>query len=571
MCGIFSIMNEKELSEEFIYAQFMKGQSRGPEHSSFKLISRDNKGEKVNEIIYFGFHRLAINGLNANSHQPFNFSSVSLICNGEIYNYKMLYKMMNITPTTDSDCEIIVHMYLRYGIEQTLRMLDGVFAFQLYDHRDKSLYVARDPYGVRPLFILHSSNGDKSTWGFASELKMLNGFVQSSSLIQTHKIKQFTPGTYIRMPSSSAHMRQPQMLHHRYHTLAFPSFNSIFDEQTVTSNLRQLLKDAVRKRVTNTERPIACLLSGGLDSSLICGLVAEETLKTTGKQIETYSIGMEGSDDLKYAKIVAKHLNTKHTEVVVTEKEFFDAIPQVIQTIESYDTTTVRASVGNYLIAKYIRQHSNAKVIFNGDGADELMGGYLYFHLCDDPIEFDTECRRLLNNISYFDVLRSDKSISSCGLEPRTPFLDRAFTQYYMSIPIDMRCHGKNKQCEKYLIRKAFSDYQPTLIPKDILWRRKEAFSDGVSKASRSWHDIIKEFVEKIKDKDSYIQDFMSTQNGEAITNCPITDEQVYYRAIFEKHYPSLGKIIPYFWMPKYASTSDASARSLDIYKSIQY
>ena len=140
-----------------------------------------------------------------------------------------------------------------------------------------------------------------------------------------------------------------------------------------------------------------------------------------------------------------------------------------------------------------------------------------------------------------------------------------------MSIPIDMRCHGKNKQCEKYLIRKAFSDYQPTLIPKDILWRRKEAFSDGVSKASRSWHDIIKEFVEKIKDKDSYIQDFMSTQNGEAITNCPITDEQVYYRAIFEKHYPSLGKIIPYFWMPKYASTSDASARSLDIYKSIQY
>ena len=191
---------------------------------------------------------------------------------------------------------------------------------------------------------------------------------------------------------------------------------------------------------------------------------------------------MPGSEDLKYARMVADHLKTKHTEIVLSENEFFDAIPEVIKAIESYDTTTVRASTGNYLVSKYISKNSTAKVIFNGDGSDEVTGGYLYFHKAPSPDEFDKECRRLLKDIHTFDVLRSDKSISSNGLEPRTPFLDKEFVDMYMSIPIDVRYHPRKKQCEKYLLRKAFE--HENLLPNEVLWRTKEAFSDGVSKAT---------------------------------------------------------------------------------------
>ena len=254
--------------------------------------------------------------------------------------------------------------------------------------------------------------------------------------------------------------------------------------------------NAVKKRVVGTsDRPIACLLSGGLDSSLITAFVN----KFYNGVLETYSIGLFDSEDLKYARIVANHLETNHTEIKLTEDEFFDAIPEVIQgTIESYDTTTVRASVGNYLIGKYISQHSSAKVIFNGDGSDELMGGYLYFHKAPDSIEFDKECKRLLKEIAFFDVLRSDRSISSHGLEPRTPFLDRAWVEFYLSLPKDLRNHSKNKQCEKFLLRNAISICDKNLIPRQILWRTKEAFSDGVSGQVRSWFQIIQEKIEAL-------------------------------------------------------------------------
>ena len=232
-------------------------------------------------------------------------------------------------------------------------------------------------------------------------------------------------------------------------------------------------------------------------------------------------------------------------------KWFLDAIPEVIYTIESYDTTTVRASVGNWLISKYIRENSDAKVVFNGDGSDEVTGGYMYFHLAENALEFDHECKRLLKDICYFDVLRSDRSISSHGLEARTPFLDKNFVQMYLSIPAETRfLEMKRTKIEKYLLREAFD--KTNLLPDNVLWRTKEAFSDGVSTQKESWFETIQNFA-KEKYKDMNI-------DGP-------TAEKYWYRELFNQYYPNCKNVIPYMWMPKFVDATDASARTLDIYK----
>jgi len=546
MCGIFSLLNNNNIDNKLVIKSFHKGKNRGPEFSILK---------KINILCDFGFHRLAINGLNDESNQPITIDDCTLICNGEIYNYKELYKFINVEKKTDSDCEIIIHLYLLYGIEYTLQLLDGVFSFILCDARitenfnDTKLYVCRDPFGVRPLYHLKPKNNDdkNSIHGFASEVKMLIDLLQ-----ETHNIIHFQPGTYslLTLPFRVSPTWNLIIDNKVYHTFGFYSYLSSIHltEKEILFNIKKYLTSAVKKRVLNTERPVACLLSGGLDSSLIAALV-----NSFYPNVETYSIGLHGSEDLKYAKIVAKFLGTKHTEFILTEQEFIDAIPEVIQTIESYDTTTVRASIGNYLIAKYISTYSNAKVIFNGDGADEVCGGYLYMDYAPNPLEFDRETKRLLNDIHKFDVLRSDKSISSNGLEPRTPFLDRTFVQFYQSIHPSVRHHKQNNQCEKYLLRKAFNDSQ--LLPDEVLWRRKEAFSDGVSKQTRSLFIIIQEYVNKL--------DIMPLNYT---FNTPDTQEKLYYRNLYESYYPNTEQLVPYFWMPKWVNTTDASARTLDNY-----
>ena len=361
---------------------------------------------------------------------------------------------------------------------------------------------------------------------------------------------------------------------YQYSTTNIFTNKLINSEEKAIKLIRDSFINAVRKRVHNTDRDIACLLSGGLDSSLVASIVSfYYKKKFPNKKLHTWSIGFKGSEDLKHAKIVAKHIDSIHHSIVVDEQEFINAIEHVIYTIESYDTTTVRASVGNYLISKYIKSYEktiDAKVIFNGDGADELMGGYLYFHYIKDPIIFDKECKRLLNNIHFFDVLRSDRSISENGLEARTPFLDRNFVQNYLSIPSELRCHTKNGFCEKYLIRRAFDD---NTLPESVLWRTKEAFSDGVSSQSNSWHNIIKDHaINKFitdenlpNDQDSVLKILASKYTF----NKPTTLEQLYYRLIFEKHFPNSERVIPYFWMPRYVKATDASARSLKIYKKL--
>jgi len=625
MCGIFTLLNNNGslFTYEFIKQQFEKGKGRGPEHSVFKnvMIKAD-----------FGFHRLAINGLDDVSNQPITIDEIALICNGEIYNYKKLYENMNVKPTTNSDCEVIIHLYKKYGIEHTLQMLDGVFSFVLIDYRiyntESRIYIARDPFGVRPLYMLAPDSTAKyvnheipfqqlidnevntstkeTTYAFASELKMLSNMLSvlntsvnkgnTKKKLPYYKIKQFPPGSYsefvLKYKVNSVWELSKKDI--RYHTIGFNS-NIIFDNcpsySDILKNVQFYLKNAVEKRCVTTQRPIACLLSGGLDSSLIAALVNDYHIKNGLPTLETYSIGLTGSEDLKYAKLVADYLGTKHTEIVLKEEDFLNVIPDVIYSIESYDTTTVRASIGNWLLGKYISEHSDAKVIFNGDGSDELAGGYLYMNCASDSIEFDKECRRLLKDIHTFDVLRSDKSISSHGLEPRTPFLDRSWVQYYMTIPAELRFHKISGTIEKSILRDAFSEKEyknsqgASLLPVEVLMRKKEAFSDGVSKTTRSLYQIIQEYTdEKFMNEDyvnfNYIpicqdmyEKISKIHNGMMIIDdylLPTTSEQFYYRKIFEKYYPGMGEIIPYFWMPKYVNAKDASARTLEIYNKTQ-
>ena len=261
-------------------------------------------------------------------------------------------------------------------------------------------------------------------------------------------------------------------------------------------------------------------------------------------------IGLDGAEDLRYASIMAKHLNSKHTTIVLSEKDFFDAIPTVIDAIESYDTTTVRASVGNYLAAKYIRDNSDAKVIFNGDGSDEIAGGYLYFHGTADIYAKDADCRRLLKDIYRFDALRSDRCVAANGLEARTPFLDRAVVQAYLSIPIEER-FPPNK-CEKFLLRCLFED----LLPHSICWRAKEAFSDGVSSLEKPWYSIIQARIP------AHVRQEFEEIEWTIEHNPPATAEQYYYRNLY-RYDP---KMVPYFWMPRFVAASDCSARTLSVY-----
>jgi asparagine synthase (glutamine-hydrolysing) len=552
MCGIFSLLNISDtnclFTEEFIKYNFKLGQGRGPENSVLKNVSVRTK---------FGFHRLAINGLNDISNQPICIDDIVLICNGEIYNYKELYELMGIESETDSDCEIIIHLYKKYGIYQTLKMLDGVFAFCLCDNRltnslTSTIYVARDPYGVRPLYCLKPLLYNKLI-GFASELKMLSEF---SDVDPTKAyITQFTPGTYSKYVIQNKVLSNwtPILENIKYHEPVFSLISSNNNPERITRGIQHYLIQAVQKRYITTERPIACLLSGGLDSSLITALINEEHKKHSTQPLETYSIGLKGSEDLRCAKIVADYLETNHTEIIVSEDDMFSIIPDVIYAIESYDTTTIRASIGNYLLGKYISKNSSAKVIFNGDGSDEICGGYLYMNLCPDAIEYDMETRRLLKDIYLFDVLRSDKCISSHGLEPRTPFLDRSFVDFYLSIPPKIR----HDNPEKYLLRSAFSieNYHNSkglqLLPESILWRRKEAFSDGVSGTGNSLYQILQQFI--------------STEMK--VFPPSIEMEKQYYKELFLRYYPSSDGIVPYYWMPKYTkNTTDPSARTLSIY-----
>ena len=549
MCGIFGYISKFLLTENVIKTHgisrgFNKIRDRGPNNTQHCLI--DN--------IYLGFHRLAINDLSENGNQPMQLNNYFLVCNGEIFNYKKLKEEFNFEFRSNSDCEIILHLYDYYVKENRkdifniiCNLLDGEFAFILYDGNKQKTYIARDPYGVRPLFFGRSEFGD---YVFSSELKGMCNLVESAN--------QFNPGKYMVLKNNNIDniLKNKNIICYsmKYHSINTNMIeNSKHIEDNIIKEINSVFKEAVYKRMMS-DREICSLLSGGLDSSLVSAILSK---KLGPNKLKTFSIGLKGSPDLEYAKNVAEHIKSIHHSIEIEEEEFLNYIEEVIYKIESYDITTVRASVGNYLVGKYIKENSNCKVVFNGDFSDEVAGGYRYFKNTSNPDMFHNECVRLLENIHYYDCLRSDRSISTHGLECRVPFADKDFVNYYMSI--DSKLRMSDKRIEKYLIRKAFEKEE--LLPEDVLWRKKEAFSDGVTSETRSWHKIIEEFVDKkISDND-----FKTLQNNFSF-NKPLTKEALYYRIIFERTYNKFENIIPYFWMPKWCGdVSDPSAREIKL------
>lgn len=531
MCGIFCIYGYIKHKKKY-NDYFLKLQNRGPDKSDFLDIV-DNK-------VFFGFHRLAINDLTEEGNQPIDISNNHLICNGEIFNYLELQKEHTFNYKSKSDCEVILHMYKKYGIYDTLLKLDGEFSFCLYDKNKHILYAARDPFGVRPLFKGTDKEGNIF---FSSEAK---GLVDICS-----HIERFPPGCYW-----DSETKEYKSYYQYVYTKYLTEKTSM---KMIYKNIRETLIKAVEKRMMS-DRPIGCLLSGGLDSSLISSIVARKFKELNKGELHTFSIGMKGGTDLKYSEIAAKHIGSNHHAVELDASVFLKAIPEVIYWIESYDTTTVRASVGNYLIGKYIKENTDITVVFNGDGSDE-QSGYLYLQNAPNSKLFHKECIELLKNIHMFDCLRSDRSISSrWSLEARTPFLDKDFVDIYMNIKPKLKMYS-SKKIEKFLLRKSFE--KDNYLPSEILWRKKEAFSDGCSSQEHSWNTVIKNHVDKII-TDS---DFM-TSIKLYTHNIPKTKEDLYYRRIFDTYYPSHEKLIDFYWMPKWCGEQrDPSARELPVYK----
>ena len=533
MCGILYYQGINDLCEENIYSAIKTLDLRGPDNNNYS---------KINNSIHMGFARLSINDISSNGDQPLvKDNNYFLICNGEIYNHKILKEQNNFNTSSNSDCEIIIHMYIKYGIEYTVKSLDGVFAFVIYDKKLNKTYVARDPYGVRPLFIGETKNDEIL---ICSEIKPISNYCKN--------ISPFKIGSYCELEDSK---NKSNIVYNTYHNYDFKMNNDSLD--IIKSKIKDLFIKAVNKRLMS-DRPIGCLLSGGLDSSLVSALVACNFEPYT---LNTFSIGMKGSTDLYYANLAAKHIKSNHHNIELTNKDFLDAIEETIYMIESYDITTVRASVGNYLVGKYIKNNTDCKVIYNGDGSEEIMGSYLWLSNIDNEDDFYIENHKLLTEISYFDVLRSDRSISDNGLEPRVPFLDKEFVNYIMSIPAKYKMFG-NDVIEKKILREAFESMD--ILPKEVLFRKKEAFSDGVSSQEKSWFTIIQEHLEtQISDSE------FSSQQEKYIHNTPQTKEALYYRNIFEKYYSGHSNIIPHFWMPnpKWCNVSDPSARVLENYK----
>lgn len=548
MCGIFLFIKKYgfKVSRDTINKSFQKIHPRGPDNS--QLINFHN--------LYFGFHRLSIMDASNLGNQPFYMKNIILICNGEIFNYKQIIKDYNIKTKSSSDCEVLLHLFVilknKYeneekAIHKMCNILDGEFSFCLYDLISNKVFIARDPYGVRPLFFCNNSLNYIS---FASEMKGLYDLSKDNE----SQIRQFKPGSYMIFDNNKQIIKS----YRKYKDNLLKIDYYIDDEKFAMECINETFKNAVNKRIMS-DREVCCLLSGGLDSSIVASIVSKTMKEKYNTKVKTFSIGMKGSPDLKYAKMVADHIDSEHYNIEISEETFLNAIEETIYAIESYDITTVRASVGNYLVSKYIKENTDCVVVFNGDYSDEVMGGYIYMNLCEDEKEFNKETYRLVNDITYFDSLRSDRSISNNGLEARVPFADKQFVELMFSIHPRLKMGCNRNNVEKYLFRKSFD--KDNLLPKEILWRKKEAFSDGVSKQEKSWFSILQEYID---DKISDIE-FNHCKNNYKI-NPPKTKEAYYYRTIFEKFYENTSQVIPYFWMPKYTNATDPSARTLNNY-----
>lgn len=516
-------------------------QHRGPDTSGTTILDA---------TVRLDFHRLCINGLTQSGMQPFSSGGAwVVICNGEIYNYKQIAQQYNITLTTGSDCEILPYLLDRMSPHRMCDILDGVFAFVAYNRRTCKIYAARDPFGVRSLYMGASHNGFGPRMALASEVKCL----AEAGCVH---IAPFPPGQVFTFDTNTCD--EAWIRHHvGFERQFFPYFTEDSDE-TLMAMIREHLTLAVRKRVSCDRMPIGCFVSGGLDSSLVAALVVKEIVANGGKpsDVWTFSIGQEGSPDLAFAGKVAAHLGTTHHRVLVSEDAMISAIPSVIKDIESWDTTTVRASTGHALLSSYVKDNTPVRVMFSGEGADEIFGSYLYFSNAPNPDEFQEESLRLCRDLHRFDVLRVEKSCASRGLECRVPFLDKTFVSKVLRMRPEKR--GFRQGMEKWILRKAFDGMG--LLPDDVLWRRKEAFSDGVTTVESSWHTQIKRHASSL----SYNGE--SKNGDENDPTIGMTDEQRWFYNVFDANYPGMHPLIPYEWLPKWTSQKDPSARALSQY-----
>ena len=503
-------------------AGFARTVSRGPDDS--RVI---DVGQGI-----LGFHRLSIMGLHPEGMQPFGLNGSWVVCNGEIYGFEKLKKELSkdYTFTSESDCEVLLPMYEKYGVGMFAK-LDAEFACILYDGKQKKFIAARDPIGIRPLYYGYDGNGMIL---FASEPKNLVGL--------TDKILPFPPGNYYCDGKFVCYCDIAAVDH------VLPD-----DLETVCTNIHDKLVAGVKKRLV-ADAKVGFLLSGGLDSSLVCAIAARES----EKPIRTFAIGMsEDAIDLKYAKQVADYIHSDHTEVIISKEDVLAALEPVVALLGTFDITTIRASIGMYLVCKAIHEMTDIRVLLTGEISDELFG-YKYTDFAPSAKAFQEEAQKRIRELHMYDVLRADRCISVNSLEARVPFGDLDFVKYVMAIDPEMKLNKYGKG--KYLLRHAFEkgDY----LPHDILWREKAAFSDAVG---HSMVDYLKEYAETV-----YTQEEFEEKRAKYTHAQPFTKESLLYREIFEKYYPGQSQMIVDFWMPNKSwegcNVNDPSARVLANY-----
>ena len=508
MCGIVGIFDIKEQSSELRNKALRMSQKirhRGPDWSG----------------IYCGGHailcheRLSIVDPQSGKQPLYSPDGRQVLAvNGEIYNHQAIRQATaaDYEYQTGSDCEVILALYRAHGIH-FLEQLSGIFAFALYDEERNEYLIARDPIGVIPLYIGHDADGKTYV---ASELKALEGFCD--------EYEPFLPGHYLY--SREGVMR-------RWYTRDWMDYEAVKDNGADIDSLRVGLQEAVKRQLMS-DVPYGVLLSGGLDSSIISAIAqkfAARRVEDGGQtgawwpRLHSFAVGLKGAPDLEKARLVAEHIGTVHHEINYTIQEGLDALRDVIYFTETYDVTTVRASTPMYLLARVIKS-MGIKMVLSGEGADEIFGGYLYFHKAPSARAFHEETVRKLGKLHWYDCLRANKSLSAWGVEGRVPFLDRDF------LDIAMRLNPKAKMCpgqeiEKKILRQAFAD----LLPEEIAWRQKEQFSDGVG---YSWIDTLKRITsEQVSDEQ------MAHAAERFPIHTPLCQEEYFYRSIFEEHFPS--------------------------------
>ena len=508
MCGIVGIFDIKEQSSELRNKALRMSQKirhRGPDWSG----------------IYCGGHailcheRLSIVDPQSGKQPLYSPDGRQVLAvNGEIYNHQAIRQATaaDYEYQTGSDCEVILALYRAHGIH-FLEQLSGIFAFALYDEERDEYLIARDPIGVIPLYIGHDADGKTYV---ASELKALEGFCD--------EYEPFLPGHYLY--SREGVMR-------RWYTRDWMDYEAVKDNGADIDSLRVGLQEAVKRQLMS-DVPYGVLLSGGLDSSIISAIAqkfAARRVEDGGQtgawwpRLHSFAVGLKGAPDLEKARLVAEHIGTVHHEINYTIQEGLDALRDVIYFTETYDVTTVRASTPMYLLARVIKS-MGIKMVLSGEGADEIFGGYLYFHKAPSARAFHEETVRKLGKLHWYDCLRANKSLSAWGVEGRVPFLDRDF------LDIAMRLNPKAKMCpgqeiEKKILRQAFAD----LLPDEIAWRQKEQFSDGVG---YSWIDTLKRITsEQVSDEQ------MAHAAERFPIHTPLCKEEYFYRSIFEEHFPS--------------------------------